>query len=102
MFAALEAGRGALRLQVIVVDNASHDESVKILREQYPDVELLENVTNVGFGRANNQALSRIRGGYVLLLNTDVFVSADTLPKTVEFMDAHPEYGVLGVKLVGE
>src|SRR6266536_1712171 len=59
MFAALEAGRGTLRLQVIVVDNASGDKSVEILRTQYPGVELIENQSNVGFGRANNQAISR-------------------------------------------
>ena len=55
----------------------------------------------MGFGRANNQALTRTRARYVLLLNTDAFVSPDTLTKTVEFMDAHPRCGVLGVKLVG-
>src|SRR5438128_1602376 len=64
VFAALEAGRGALRLQVIVVDNASRDNSVELLRTCYPSVELIENPANVGFGRANNQALSRVRGRY--------------------------------------
>src|SRR6202035_4693699 len=62
MFSALGGGRGALRLQVIVVDNASRDESVAILREKYPSVELIVNSTNVGFGRANNQAVPLIRG----------------------------------------
>ena len=100
LFAALEASRGTLKLQVIVVDNASRDGSVDILRAKYPDVELIENPTNVGFGRANNQALPRIRGRYILLLNTDAFVAPDTLQKTVDFMEAHPRCGVLGVKLV--
>ena len=102
MFTSLQASRGTLRLQVIVVDNASRDSSVEILRTQYPNVELIENSKNVGFARANNQALARVRGRYVLLLNTDVFVSADTLLKTVNFMDSRPRCGVLGVKLVGE
>jgi N-acetylglucosaminyl-diphospho-decaprenol L-rhamnosyltransferase len=102
MFAALESGRGSLRLQVIVIDNASRDGSVAILRAGYPTTELVQNATNVGFARANNQALKLIRGRYVLLLNTDAFVSSDTLPKTVAFMDAHPKCGVLGVKLVGQ
>lgn len=101
MFAALEAGRGVLRLQLIVVDNASRDGSADLLRTKFPNAELIENQVNVGFGRANNQALSRARGRYVLLLNTDAFVSADTLPKTVDFMDTHPRCGVLGVKLIG-
>jgi GT2 family glycosyltransferase len=102
MFAAIESGQHGLRLQVIVVDNASGDDSVKLIRTQHPEVELIANPVNVGFARANNQAVPRVRGRYVLLLNTDAFVSADTLPKTVAFMDAHREYGVLGVKLVGE
>ena len=102
MFAAIEAARGALKLQVVVVDNASRDNSVEVLRAQHPETELIENVTNAGFGRANNQALSRASGRYVLLLNTDAFVAPDTLTKTVGFMDANPHCGVLGVKLVGE
>src|SRR5262245_50528304 len=101
MFAALDQARGTLRFQVIVVDNASRDDSVHILRTRHPSVELIENPTNVGFGRANNQALPRARGRYLLLLNTDAFVAPDTLTKTVAFMDAHPGCGVLGVKLVG-
>jgi hypothetical protein len=102
MFGALDAGRGDLKLQVIVVDNVSRDNSVEVLRTQHPDAELIANPVNVGFGRANNQAVPLVRGRYVLLLNTDAFVSADTLPKTVSFMDTHPRCGVLGVKLVGE
>jgi N-acetylglucosaminyl-diphospho-decaprenol L-rhamnosyltransferase len=102
LMSTLENGRGALTLQVIVVDNASRDGSADLLRRRYPNVELIENAMNVGFGRANNQALERARGRHVLLLNTDAFVAADTLPKTVEFMEAHPECGVLGARLVGE
>src|SRR5262245_39000116 len=97
----LEASRGTLKLQVIVVDNASRDNSVDLLRAKFPNVELIENETNVGFGRANNQALPLIRGRYVLLLNTDAFVAPDTLQKTIDFMEAHPGCGISGVKLVG-
>jgi GT2 family glycosyltransferase len=101
MFAALDAARASLKLQVIVVDNASRDDSAEILRVRYPRVELIENSANVGFGRASNQALARARGRYILLLNTDAFMSPDTLQKTVDFMDSHVRCGVLGVKLVG-
>lgn len=100
--AALQAGCGQLRLQVVVVDNASRDRSVELLKRDFPHVELIENIANLGFGRANNQAMPRARGRYVLLLNPDAFVSPDTLPKTVSFMDHHPRSGVLGVKLVDE
>ena len=101
MFAAVEAAKVGLRVQVIVVDNASPDGSAEILRAQFPWVEVIENSANVGFARANNQALPLARGRYLLLLNTDAIVSPDTLLKTVEFMDSHRHCGVLGVKLVG-
>jgi GT2 family glycosyltransferase len=102
LFSALAAAQGSLRLQIIVVDNISRDNSIEILREKYPFVELIQNDTNVGFGRANNQALLRMHGRYLLLLNTDAFVAPDTLAKTFEFMERNPCCGVLGVKLVGE
>jgi N-acetylglucosaminyl-diphospho-decaprenol L-rhamnosyltransferase len=102
LLSALDRGSGCLRLQVIIVDNASRDGSADLLRSRHPGVELIENAVNVGFGRANNQAIERVRGRHVLLLNTDAFVAPDTLPKTVEFMDAHPRCGVLGVRLIGE
>jgi len=101
LFRTLRAAKGTLRCQVIVVDNASRDDSVKILQTRHPGAELIVNDVNVGFARANNQALPYARGRYILLLNTDAFVSPDTLQKTIEFMDEHPRFGVLGVKLVG-
>jgi N-acetylglucosaminyl-diphospho-decaprenol L-rhamnosyltransferase len=102
MFSALNAAWGTLRHQVIVVDNASRDDSVQMLRTRYPSAELIENKVNVGFARANNQAVPLGRGRYILLLNTDAFVAPDSLRKTVDFMDAHAECGVLGVKIVGD
>ncbi len=99
-FAALERASEGLRLQIIVVDNASRDASVNILRKRRSAIELIENSVNVGFGRANNQALSLASGRYILLLNTDAFVAPDTLSTTIAFMDAHPAFGVLGVRLV--
>lgn len=101
LFGALSAAERGLKCQTVIVDNASRDNSVEVLRAKYPRAQLIENKVNVGFGRANNQALPHAHGRYVLLLNTDAFVAPDTLRKTVEFMDAHPRCGVLGVKLVG-
>jgi GT2 family glycosyltransferase len=101
MFSALDAARGDLHIQVIVVDNASRDDSLEILRSEFPTVEVIDNSVNVGFGRANNQAIVQARGRYVLLLNTDAFVSPDTLAKSVNFMEDNAKCGVLGVKLVG-
>ena len=90
-----------IEMEVFVIDNASKDKSVEMLRNEYPNITLLENCKNVGFGRANNQALPLIKGRYVLLLNTDAFVEADTITKTVQYMDANPQCGILGVKLLG-
>ncbi len=101
MRAALERSRSGLRLQLLIVDNASRDDSVALLRRDFGDAQLIFNEKNVGFGRANNQALALASGRHVLLLNTDAFVAPDTLGKTVKHMDAHPDCGVLGVRLVG-
>jgi N-acetylglucosaminyl-diphospho-decaprenol L-rhamnosyltransferase len=102
LFSALAAAQGRLKLQIIAIDNGSRDNSVEVLRDKYPFVKLIANDTNVGFGRANNQALEHMRGRYLLLLNTDAFVSPDTLAKTFDYMEHTPRCGVLGVKLVGE
>jgi GT2 family glycosyltransferase len=101
MFAALERAAAGFDLQCIVIDNASRDESVALMRRDFPQHRLLVNAANVGFGRANNQALPIANGDYVLLLNTDAFVAPDTLIKTVAFMEENPRCGVLGVRLVG-
>lgn len=86
--------------EIIVVDNASADGSPAMLRMQFPQVQLIENRENVGFARANNQAIKRCRGRYVLLLNSDTQVLADSLDKTVRFMDEHPRAGIAGVRLL--
>lgn len=103
MWSALSASQVGLTVEVIVVDNASRDASVKLLQTDptFAAARLILNTVNVGFGRANNQALKYATGRYVLLLNTDAFVAADTLAKTVDRMNKHPRCGVIGVKLVG-
>lgn len=98
----LLASKHQLQMEIIVVDNASRDDSVAMLKAEFPDIPLIENKVNVGFGRANNQALPLIHGRYVLLLNTDAYVAPDTIEKTVAYMEAHPRCGILGVKLIGE
>lgn len=85
---------------VWVVDNGSSDDSVAAVRERFPHVHVIANSENVGFVRANNQALDRCRGRYVLLLNSDAQALPGSLDKTVEFMEAHPDAGVLGVRLL--
>jgi N-acetylglucosaminyl-diphospho-decaprenol L-rhamnosyltransferase len=100
MFSSLQAAAGGLQLNCIVVDNASRDDSAAFIRRNFPEVRLITNSANVGFGRANNLALPYLVGKYVLLLNTDAFVSSDTLSKSIAYMNDHPSCGILGVKLV--
>ena len=97
----LNATMANYHVQKIMIDNASRDDSQAYMRDQLDDWELIFNQINVGFGRANNQALPKLQGRYVLLLNTDAFVSEDTLVKTIAHMNANPECGILGVRLVG-
>lgn len=97
----LYASVHALQMEVVVVDNASRDHSVERIAQAFPDLPVLKNTTNVGFGRANNQALPHVRGRYVLLLNTDAFVETHTIATTVAYMDQHPACGILGARLIG-
>lgn len=86
--------------EIFVVDNNSVDGSVKMVREKFPDVRLIENKENKGFSSANNQAIRKAKGEYILLLNPDTIVEDDTLQKSVGFMDDHPDAGGLGVKML--
>lgn len=87
-------------VEVFVVDNNSVDDSVSMVKSKFPEVQIIANKENVGFSRANNQAIALSKGEYVLLLNPDTVVREDTFEKTVEFLDAHPEAGALGVKMI--
>ena len=98
---ALQNASGSLSVQTIIVDNASRDASAEFIGRNYTSCDLIVNSENVGFGRANNQALPLVKGRFVLLLNTDAFVAPDTLMKTMDYLNAHPECGALGVRLIG-
>ncbi len=101
MMAALLHAAEGLSLQIIVIDNASRDGSVEYIRANWPQLELIANSTNVGFGRANNQALPLLRGRNVLLLNTDAFVAAESLQVALAQLERHADCGILGVRLTG-
>ena len=86
--------------EVFVVDNNSVDTSVEMVQRRFPEVKLMVNKQNLGFAKANNQALGQASGEYVLLLNPDTVVEEDTFLKCCQFMDEHPEAGGLGVKML--
>ena len=89
-----------LSTEIFVVDNNSVDGSVRMIREKFPDVHLIENKDNKGFSKANNQAIRKAKGEYILVLNPDTILEDDTLTKCVKFMDEHPDAGGLGVKMI--
>ena len=86
--------------EIIVVDNHSVDNSVAMVKAKFSQVKLIENQENVGFAKANNQAIRISSGEYVLLLNPDTLVEEDTFEKCLRFMDETPDCGGLGVKMV--
>ncbi len=99
----LDAVRSALAssvpVEVLVVDNASRDGSLRLLRRASGDdarLRIIENARNLGFARANNQAFEQVRGDYVLLLNPDTTLAPDTLERMLEVMAAHPQAGMAG------
>ncbi|MEX0599167.1 MAG: glycosyltransferase [Rhodothermales bacterium] len=93
------AGAG-INMEVFVVDNNSVDGSPAMVREQFPDVQLIANARNVGFGTANNQALRQARGRYALVLNPDTIVQEDTFEKLIRFMDDQPDAGAVGCTIL--
>lgn len=93
-------GLGALKAEVIVVDNASTDGSVGMIEAEFPQAVLIANAKNCGFAAANNQGFAIAKGRHVLLLNSDTLVLGETLPAMVAWMDAHPAAGVMGPRVL--
>jgi GT2 family glycosyltransferase len=85
-----------IECEIIVVDNASSDNSLEMLKEKHPDVILIANMDNPGFARANNQAYIKSTGRYFMLLNPDTVCLPGSLAELVHYMDANPSIGVSG------
>lgn len=86
--------------EVFVVDNNSSDDSVSLVTDKYPFVKLIANDFNAGFSKANNQALAHSSGRYVHFLNPDTIIGADFYEKSLAFMEAHPEAGAIGPRII--
>ncbi|MBI5360612.1 MAG: glycosyltransferase family 2 protein [Planctomycetes bacterium] len=86
--------------EVFVVDNASNDGSVEMVRDKFPSVNLTANPQNTGFGAANNIAMKKSSGEYILLLNSDAELTDYALDNCVDFMRNHPACGIMGGKLL--
>ena len=96
IFRALEGIEG----EVFVVDNASDDGSAEMVRSKFPAVRLIENSGNLGFARANNQALREAAGRYLLLINPDTIVQEDTFRVMMRFFEETPEAGLAGCRIL--
>jgi len=97
---ALEAGLAGLNAEVWVVDNASADGSVEAIRAAFPEVHVIDNPVNAGFGAANNLALKQAKGEFLLLLNTDAFAAPGAVAALVDYLKTHPKAGIAGPRLL--
>ncbi len=89
----------SFNMEIIVTDNNSGDNSVRMIKESFPSVILIENQINVGFAAASNQGLRIMKGDYALLLNPDTEVINNTLQEMLEFMKHHERVGILGCRI---
>ncbi len=94
------SGAGDLSVEVIVVDNASADDTALATAQRYPQVRVIENEDNRGFAAGCNQGIEQATGRYILLLNPDTLVPPEALQQMVNFADQHPEAGIIGPKLL--
>ena len=92
--------QGSSNYEVIVVDNASSDDSVNMVRREFSQVILLTNSVNRGFAAANNQGMALAKGRYVLLLNSDTIVLDRAIEKTVAYADRNPNTAVTGCRIL--
>ncbi|MBK8943736.1 MAG: glycosyltransferase [Ignavibacteriae bacterium] len=87
-------------MEIIVVDNNSDDGSIPAINEKFPNVITIQNLTNIGFGAANNQALEISKGKFVLLINPDTLVRENTFEEMIKFLEQNPKVGIAGCKVL--
>ena len=96
----VERALNGIDAEIIIVDNNSQDDSCQMVRRRFPHIKLLENKENLGFSKANNQAVAIAKGEYVCILNPDTAVAEDTFSKALNFAEKQPSFGALGVYLM--
>ena len=96
----VQAAIANLDAEIIVVDNASSDDSCSMVKQLFPEVILIENESNVGFSKANNQAVKVAKGEYLCILNPDTVVAEDTFSQLLDFADTQENLGIVGCKLI--
>ena len=89
-----------LDAEIIVIDNNSSDDSCGLVKELFPQIKLIENKKNVGFAKANNQAVAIAKGDYICILNPDTVVAEDTFQRVLEFADDKEGLGIVGCRLI--
>ncbi len=95
----IQSADSPLNTEIIVVDNASRDGTVEMLRAEFPDVRVIANAENAGFTRGNNQALAVAQGRYLFLLNPDTELRPGALQTLIDYMNAYPRVGIVGPRL---
>lgn len=93
-------GTHSTRFEVIVSDNGSTDGSIEFIRQNYPQVKLIENGANLRFAKGNNVGFRACEGEYILILNPDTIIHDGALDQMIVFADKHPEAGALGCRVV--
>lgn len=96
----IEKASQHLSKEIIVVDNASDDGSVEFIIDKFPQIKLIVNKKNLGFGKANNIGLKEAKGKFILLINPDTLVAEDTFDKMIEFFQNQPGVGLAGCKIL--
>jgi GT2 family glycosyltransferase len=96
----VQKASGNLQVETIVVDNNSTDDSVSLIRERFPEVQVIANTENVGYAVANNQGMAASKGRYILILNPDTILQEDTLDALTHFLDDNPDVGAVGPKII--
>lgn len=96
----IEACLSEGKIETIVFENASEDESAEMVESEFPWVKLLKSNVNLGFGKGHNLAMEAASGRYFMPLNSDTIIHPNALRALIEFMDQHPEIGIVGPKLL--